>query len=133
MTRVTITATTPRERYAEWWRAAKRGVTWRHSPMLTRLLDAGEADAELEQAETMRTWASSLPGWTIDTPHRSLRHPLRFSGITGSPKRNGTGRAVTVRLQPDEYAALDAEAERRGVSLAELLRTAGMETMRRKR
>lgn len=128
----TLRANTPWDRYAEWWDVALS--TGEAPPEIVQLAEGGtcadvaEVKVSPERAADLVAWAEALPGWTIDTPHRSLRHPFRVHGAGRGFRSRPTGRdrIVGVPLTDEEHARLAAVAKRRGVTVAALLREGGL-------
>jgi hypothetical protein len=104
---------------ATWWEAAR---TTKPAPRELRPLLTGKAtaiDVEPARARELRAWCAALPGWDSD------RAPLAFGGLVGRPitaARNASGIKVNVRLAPDEALLIQALADARGETLAQVLR-----------
>lgn len=119
------------ENPSEAWWAAARSV--KPAPRELRPLLAGKTttiEVETERARELRAWCAALPGWDSDCA------PLAFGGLVGRPitsVRNSAGTKVNVRLSPDEATAIQALADARGESLAQVLRSCALDTARRER
>lgn len=101
-----------------WWAAARQA---KPAPRELRPLLAGKTaiDVEPDRARELRAWCAALPGWDSEHP------PLVFGGLVGRPittVRNSGGTKVTVRLAPEEAALLQALADERRQSVAQVLR-----------
>lgn len=102
-----------------WWTAARNA---KPAPRELRALLAGKStaiDVEPDRARELRAWCAALPGWDSERP------PLMFGGLVGRPittVRNSGGTKVTVRLAPEEAAQLQALADERGQTVAQVLR-----------